>query len=383
MSTGYWSWMLVGLVSCTSMLGAQSEAGFAAPSEFAPNSPAPTPGTSLGFATRDAETEVQAEQPNVPRQVIYSASLRLAVVKIADSLSAVHALAREVGGHMQQSESRSITIRVPSAQFEATLARIATLGEVVERSVRANDVTEEMFDIELRLDNLRKARERLLVHLAKSDKLEDTLKIEAELTRVSGEIESLEGRLRFMTSQVSMSTIHVEFNASVPQDATSTAMLGMPFDWIGRLGDGLVAGTVETRPRKPGFFASGPEFVPPADFIRYYSDKSLVEALNADGVRIKVQRHDNYDEGSLQFWSSLTRRALVAGRALAIQREERLDGQRMLLSGSRDIGGRVLGYMLVLLRTDDDVYTFEAWGPAGEFSPREKALLDSARSLER
>lgn len=343
---------------------------------------------ALPFRAADARMvapiEAQAPEPQaVARQVIYSAALRVVVVSAADALRSVRAFAEQADGYLQESDARSITVRVPAAQFDAVLERVEALGEVVERSVKASDVTEQMLDLNIRLDNARRARERLLEHLAKSEKMEDTLKIEAELTRVTGELELLEGKLRYLESQIAMSTIRVELNTNQPRGDGAADGLGLPFEWLARLGDGLVAGSVESLPRKPRFLSSGPRFDPPAEFIRYYSSGELVEAMNADGVRIKVQEHDNYDQGALAFWKKLARKSLVEARALAVTSEEDLGEERVLLTGTREVGGLANGYMLVLARTKSSVYSFEAWGPRESFEPQLKALLASAKSLKR
>lgn len=332
-------------------------------------------------ALAPAPTPAPPDASGAERQVVYSAALRLVVVSAREALASIQSFAKEAGGHLQESDARSITIRVPAERFEAVVARIAALGEVLENNVRAADVTEEMLDLGIRLENLRKARERLLEHLAKSDKLEDTLKIEQELTRVTGEIEQLEGRLRYMQAQIAMSTIRVELNMSAPERAHDG--LEIPFEWVARLGDGLLAGTVQGSPRKPHIFSSGPDFTPPADFVRYYSKSDLVEALNAEGVRIKVQRQDNYDEGALVFWRQLARSTLVRTRALAVEDERELDAARWLLRGTRDVGGEPSGYLLVLVREKKRVYTFEAWGPKDAFERSAAALVESAKSLEK
>jgi hypothetical protein len=377
-----------GLCACLAACAAPASEGLAPP-EAAADAPeafflgaAPEPLVAGRFAAEGeaAPAALELEAQARGRQVIYSALLRLVVVSVSESASAVLAIAKEAGGWMQASDARSITVRVPAAHFEDALARIARLGEVVDRAVQASDVTEELLDLDIRLENLRKARERLLEHLAKSQSMEDTLAIEAELTRVTGELERIEGRKRYLESQVAMSTIRVELNSSVPQSVEDG--LAVPFEWVRRLGDGLVAGTVEGLPKKPSFFAKGPAFDPPAGFLRYYSSKALVEAMDADGLRLKVQRHENYDEGALDFWKRLARRALVESRALALAEERDLGAERALIRGTRDVAGQRQAYLLVLARTKKHVYTFEAWGPAELFAAQAEALEASARSLD-
>ncbi|MBM3987658.1 MAG: DUF4349 domain-containing protein [Planctomycetes bacterium] len=326
-------------------------------------------------------SEVVADAPKEARQVIYSASLSIVVLSPAAAQASVKSFAEAAGGWMSESDARTITVRVPAAQFEPLLERIGQLGEIVDRSVRAEDITEALVELDIRIDNARRARERLLAHLEKSEKMEDTLRIEAELARVTVELEALEGRARFLRSQVAMSTIRVSFDRSKSAPRGEGALL--PFDWIARLGNGLVAGSVEGRPRRPGLFASGPRFEPPSAFLRYYSDHDTVEAMNAEGVRIKVQREDNYDKGALAFWAKLARAELVRSRALVVTAERELGEDRALVAGSREVAGVVHDYLLVIARTKDAVYTFEAWGPRDLFAPLAADIEKSALSLRR
>ncbi len=319
----------------------------------------------------------------VRREVIYTGDLRVVVVSITEANRSVQSLAERAGGYLQESDSHSITVRVPAPKFESTLDQIAKLGEEVDRSIAASDVTEEVLDLNIRLDNARKTRDRLIAHLAESKKITDTLKIEAELSRVSETIEQIEGKLRSMRSQIAMSTIRIDWTAQSPSFEAAVTPLGLPFEWIRALGDGLVAGQVEQLTRERRLFDFGPKFEPPSDFIRYYSSGDRVEALSADGLRIKVRRHANHDRGALAFWKDLARESLVRSRALAVADERDLGEDRALISGSREIGGQTLGYMLVLKRTPKDVYSFEAWGPKATLDTHAEALEASAKSLRR
>ncbi|MEQ1895316.1 MAG: DUF4349 domain-containing protein [Planctomycetota bacterium] len=383
-------WMLASLflcfsVACSSASARYEDAYDDAEAESYFESPAAL-SKNLDAAFDAARERGPALAENLPpdaapaRSVIYSAELRLVVVSALDAGDAVLAIAKEAGGWLQASDGNTITVRVPSETFERVLARLAKLGEVVARNVHAADVTEEMLDLDIRLENLQRARERLLEHLAKSDKMEDTLRIEAELTRVTGELERIEGRKRFLASQIAMSTITVELNSrSGGREETG---LVVPFEWLLRLGDGLVAGSVEGRPRKPSIFADGPDFDAPEGFLRYYSSKELVEAMDAAGLRIKVQRQKNFDEGLLGFWKAMARRALVETRSLAVSEERELSPERALLVGTREVGGETHGYLLLILRQKRHVFTFEAWGPKDQFDAARAALEASAQSLE-
>lgn len=385
-----WFVLLLCLVtSCTAMgaeVGAFSDAGTDGDFRSASGLAAAEPSAAKFDAPEAADESAAAQDGAQPpaRQVIYSAMLRLVVVSADQAQRSIQTFAEAANGHMQESDARSITVRVPAAAFADVLARIASLGEVVDRSVKASDVTEQMLDLDIRLENARKTRDRLLEHLSKSTKIEDTLAIEAQLARVSVEIEQMEGKRRYLQSQIAMSTIRVELNVVARGSGGSAATAsGVPFAWIDALGDGLVAGAVEGLPRKPGIFSGGPRFDPPAEFIRYYSKDTLVEAMNAEGVRIKLQEHANFDKGALAFWTKLARKALVRNRALAQLSERDLGADGTLITGSREVAGAEAGYLLVISRTNESVYTFEAWGPKAEFDAQREKLLASAASLRR
>ncbi|MBM3991018.1 MAG: DUF4349 domain-containing protein [Planctomycetes bacterium] len=355
--------------------GAASTIGLVAYKDAGRSADAPAPNPE------PAPSEAAAAVPKDARQVIYSATLSIVVLSPALAQASVKSFAEALGGWMSESDARAITVRVPAAQFEPLLERIGQLGEVVDRSVRAEDITETLVELDLRIDNARRARERLLAHLERSEKMEDTLRIEAELARVTVELEALEGRARYLRSQVAMSTIRVAFDRSPSAPRGEGPLL--PFDWIARLGNALVAGSVEGRPKRPSLFAGGPRFEPPSAFLRYYSDRDTVEAMNADGVRIKVHREDNYDKGALAFWAKLARAELVRSRALVVTAERELGEDRALVAGSREVAGVLHDYLLVIARTKDDVYSFEAWGPRELFAPLAAEIEASALSLRR
>ena len=66
----------------------------------------------------------------------------------------------------------------------------------------------EYYDLEARIKNKQQEETRLLKHLADSTgKLEDILAVERELTRVRGEIEQMQGRIRYLGNLSALSTV--------------------------------------------------------------------------------------------------------------------------------------------------------------------------------
>lgn len=119
--------------------------------------------------------------------------------------------------------------------------------------------------------------------------------------------------------------------------------------------------------------------------MRYFNSPDLVEAMDADGVRIKLQRQSNFDKAPIEFWQKLARKALVEGRAVAVTKAGPFDGDAswMQVVGTREVAGQSYGYLLAIARTNDYVYTFEAWAPKAAFDAQMPAMIASARSLRR
>jgi hypothetical protein len=169
--------------------------------------------------------------------IVYTARVTMAVLDVTPGLKAIEALAREVGGFSARQTGQSITIRVPAARFDETLERLEKLGDVTGRETEAEDVTAEFVDVEMRLKNARSVRARLEQLLTQATKVADAIAIEKELERVGGEIERLEGRLRYMQDRAQLSTITVTF-APRPRELVAKDGFKLPFPWLDQLGLG-------------------------------------------------------------------------------------------------------------------------------------------------
>lgn len=184
-----------------------------------------------------------ADKPAVASQVaavrgpvlIYTAQFTMGVFEVNTSLTQIEELARELGGFLSRRTDNAITIRVPVRTFDGALRRIEKLGDVLNRNVTAQDVTEEFRDIEVRLRNARAVRDRLEQLLAKATKVEESVQVERELERVTGEIERMEGRLKFLADRAAFSTITVTFQPK-RQEEISRGPFRLPVPWLYQLG---------------------------------------------------------------------------------------------------------------------------------------------------
>jgi len=99
------------------------------------------------------------------------------------------------------------TIRVPSPNLTPLMTSLESVGKVTYSRVDMDDITDSYFDLQAKLKNKRALRDRLRTLLSRATKIEDTLKIEKELSRVQTELDKMEARMKSMQSKVAHSTL--------------------------------------------------------------------------------------------------------------------------------------------------------------------------------
>ncbi len=126
-----------------------------------------------------------------------------------------------------------VTIRVPASQFDALLEAIAQgAGELKSKNISARDVTEEYVDVASRIKTKKELEARYQQLLQKASKVEEMLSIEREMGTLRSDIESMEGRLRYLKDRVAFSTLTVNYYEIAPATSGLFGRLGVA------LGDG-------------------------------------------------------------------------------------------------------------------------------------------------
>jgi len=108
------------------------------------------------------------------------------------------------------SQTYNLNIRVPAMNFELLITEIESgKGEVTSKIINARDVTVEYFDLESRLANKRSYLERYRELLRQAKTVKDILEIEEQIRSLTEEIDSAEGRLKYLSDQVAYSTLNL------------------------------------------------------------------------------------------------------------------------------------------------------------------------------
>ncbi len=115
--------------------------------------------------------------------------------------------------------SNTIVIRVPSSNFDSFL-NDATKGvtRFDTKNIDVSDVTEEFVDHQARLKTKKELESRYLEILQRAKTVTEMLEVEKQLGELRSEIESVEGRLKYLQSQVSLSTLSITFYQNIGND---------------------------------------------------------------------------------------------------------------------------------------------------------------------
>jgi len=146
------------------------------------------------------------------QKVIYTAFLTMTVKELDTVNAAIKNIAKRYNGYVSESGTKRAIIRVESKYLTNAVSEIERLGTTERKSIKGQDVTDDYFDLNLRLDNAQKARIRYLELLANAENVTAALKVEKELERLNGTIETLKGQISNINHLDQFSTLTINLN---------------------------------------------------------------------------------------------------------------------------------------------------------------------------
>lgn len=214
-------------------------------------------GDSGGMAQQDtaakpagpgrAEGAIGAVSPesvrtSVGQKLVRQAHLQLKVESLRESAARIRSIAAQQSGVVMTEElhsggegndtSGSITISVPAASLDATIALVEKVGDVQFRNTSSEDVTGTYVDTEARVKSMTASVARIRDLLAKASTVNDLVALENELSQRQAELDALTAQLAHLKDSVSMSPISVSLSTDDFAPATTSGFLsGLKAGW--------------------------------------------------------------------------------------------------------------------------------------------------------
>jgi PKD repeat protein len=225
---------LVLLVSCSSTSSTLHESN----EGIRTNAPAPATRTNtLGGSGSYSQDSSEKYSPSVitatsdDRMIVRTGNMSIVVEDVTVAINRIAGLAESGQGYVVSSNSwrdnerlsGTISIRIPAEGFSNIMKQIGDLAvEITNQTTTAQDVTEEYVDLTAKLKTLEATEQQLLTIMAKAEKVEDILAVQAQLTNIQTQIEQTKGRMQYLEKTAAMSLITVNLTQS-KLDATFSA----------------------------------------------------------------------------------------------------------------------------------------------------------------
>lgn len=156
------------------------------------------------------------------RKIIQNADYRLSVNEVDSTRKNIENIAEQYNGYVQTSGTYETVIRIEAENMDQVLLEIESLGEIVYKNISGNDVSNNYYDAQIRLENALNSRTRYLELLEQAENVEAALLVEKELERLNQTIELLKAKMNNINHLSSYATITIKL-----QEKKKLGVLGL------------------------------------------------------------------------------------------------------------------------------------------------------------
>ncbi|MCU0264738.1 MAG: DUF4349 domain-containing protein [Actinomycetia bacterium] len=205
-------------------------------------------GTDSGVGSEGAPALEDGSKTTVAlqqRSVIRTASVRLRADDVLVASKQAVVLVTSAGGLVAGEQTvidpddpdltvSLLTLRVPEARLGDLLADLAELGTVLSQDQTATDVTEQVVDVQSRIQSQTESVNRVRALLARANTIGEIVQIEAQLATREAELEALQAQAKQLASQTVLATVTVSIVGPDPagtDDDPSGFAAGLQQGW--------------------------------------------------------------------------------------------------------------------------------------------------------
>jgi uncharacterized protein related to proFAR isomerase len=219
--------LLLGMVACGTAQNSPSGAALKSMPETASD-------LAQNINQDSAPSQQQINAEAVKPQLIKTASLRLSVRSIDQTVTEIHRVLKQEQGDIYDFNDRrgnednertvSLLIKVPQQNLDQTIEAVSKFGNVIDIQIKSEDVTTQIVDTEARLKNLRQQEAMTQKIMERSGSIKDVLAVSKELAQVREQIERLDAQVKQLKGQVAFSTITLNLEAAGGQSGQEDSL---------------------------------------------------------------------------------------------------------------------------------------------------------------
>jgi hypothetical protein len=155
--------------------------------------------------------------------IIRTATLTVQVKNVPKALAAARTSTENAGGFVgkestsrdeEGAEQTQVVLRVPVEKYDEVLTDLQGAGKLLERTANAQDVTDQVVDVESRIATQRASVARIRELMDKATKLSDVVTLEGELSTRQADLESLLARQASLKDRTTLATITLSLSES-------------------------------------------------------------------------------------------------------------------------------------------------------------------------
>ncbi|WP_052809319.1 DUF4349 domain-containing protein [Streptomonospora alba] len=169
----------------------------------------------------DSGSNAAADVPVAERDLVHTADLAVEVDDVPDAAEEAVGVAESAGGYVVKENvstaqgsppHASLTLHVPQERYDGALDELSALGSRANLDRRVSDVTEEVADVDSRVESAEASLERLRELLDEAESVEDVLAVEEQISTRQQDLEALQARQETLAQQTSYGTVRLELD---------------------------------------------------------------------------------------------------------------------------------------------------------------------------
>jgi hypothetical protein len=193
------------------------------------------PAYSTGMRTSEQES---GKAETAERKIVKKGTIKFETTDVNETKSLITQTVQELNGYISNDNvagyssrlEHRLTIRVPADKFDSLLNTISqSVAKLDSKIIEVLDVTEEYIDMDARTKTKKELQNRYVALLERAETVEDILRIEKEIGNLQTEIESVEGRMRYLKDRIAFSTLTVTYYQELQEKETAVPFFVFEF----------------------------------------------------------------------------------------------------------------------------------------------------------